>query len=161
MNRASRLRLRRLLAALLWLAASFAYLTRDQQMAGMSGMAMAVGVQGGQVQQQEYGQDVQYSQHNQHHQTASGTHHPVQSVHENSEHASPDHLKPDANAPPTQQNHAGHCPFCFTAAFALEGVTVGVSLAHSNQAEQTTAERLAAPRVSAFHEDARAPPFWV
>ncbi|THF87250.1 hypothetical protein E7T09_08885 [Deinococcus sp. KSM4-11] len=62
------------------------------------------------------------------------------------------------NAPPASHDHAAHCPFCFTAAFALEAAGVALpSVVIGGMEWAATAYRrpvLAAPA----HADARAPP---
>jgi len=62
------------------------------------------------------------------------------------------------NAPPAPHDHAAHCPFCFTAAFALEAAGVALpSVVIGGMERAATAYRrpvLAAPA----HADARAPP---
>ena len=115
-----------MLAALLWLAASFAYLTRQQDMPGMT-MAGAAQIVMDQMPDRP------------------GMTHAAEGDTVNPPHA-PAH------------DHAGHCPFCFTAAFALESLAFGVPFFSPDCAEPPVPERLAAPRVPAFHKDARAPP---
>ena len=123
MNRAARLRLQRLLAALLWLLASFAYITREQQMAGMPGMMMGAASAVGELQHQPQAPRI------------TG--------------------KPEKS--PSEQ-HAGHCPFCFTAAFALAAVPVIVVAAFSVRTPIVTVYAPFVPPVPASDTDARAPP---
>ncbi|WP_420596843.1 hypothetical protein [Deinococcus sp.] len=160
MNRAARLRLQRWLAALLWLLASLAYITREQQMGQMQAGQMPGMSAGMQVKPSQTVSEMEPIAR----QMAHGS--PHANVHQHAAPSGPDaatseHASHDPNAPPapTQHNHAGHCPFCFTAAFALDGVALGVSPSSPAQTEPPAAERLAAPRVSAFHKNARAPPF--
>ncbi|WP_293911384.1 hypothetical protein [Deinococcus sp.] len=67
-----------------------------------------------------------------------------------------------ANAPPAPSapsHHAGHCPFCFTAAFALEAVAVASPPVQSESVPTVTVWPASAPRLSVADFDARAPPF--
>ena len=58
-----------------------------------------------------------------------------------------------------QHDHAGHCPFCFTAAFALEAVDVSAPLGtFSADALHAPPERRSPFVAAARHPDARAPP---
>ncbi len=155
MRRPAALRLQRCLAALLWLLASFAYLTRDQGMAEMPGMTsgpgMAVETAGLPVAEQaqdmadmpEMARAAPETDQVHQPQTAAASH--------------------QANAPPApvpdhQRNHAGHCPFCFTAAFALEAGPVKLPALGAATGEPAPAPTLHLPRPLPPRFQARAPP---
>ena len=85
------------------------------------------------------------------------------------ERAAPPHLQPghkhhDANAPPApaphSDTHAGHCPFCFTAAFALTAFSATILAWPPPRMVAQERARPAAPRPLTGHKLARAPPFW-
>ena len=166
MRRPAALRLQRSLAALLWLLASFAYLTRDQSMADMPGMISGPGMametaafpaaeqatpQPAAAEQAQAMADMPEMaraapETDQVHQpkTAAASH--------------------DANAPPAlpvpdhQRSHAGHCPFCFTAAFALEAGPVRLPVLGAATSGPAPVPTLHLPRPLPPRFRARAPP---
>ena len=167
MPRSARLRFQRLLAALLWLIASFAFLTRQQDMLMPPDMPGMVGMGA----RSPAGETVQTAPPAEHAEPmtipmrASGTGPAGQA----GEGAAPPHLQPghghhDANAPPAPvpsgDPHAGHCPFCFTAAFALEAFAVELLARPAPRRVAQDRARPAAPRPLVGHQRARAPPFW-
>ncbi|AZI41449.1 hypothetical protein EHF33_00675 [Deinococcus psychrotolerans] len=165
-------RFQRTLAALLWLLASFAFMTRQQDMPAsmdMSGMLM-----GGTANQaapltekpmtepemaqmdspaEQAGQGVSHLP------AAKPTAAQLSTAHD---HQTKTH---NANAPPAptpdtpnQQGHAGHCPFCFTAAFALTASPVELPAPEYVQTAHQLASIPTAPRPLLGSKRARAPP---
>jgi hypothetical protein len=152
----------RVLMALLWLAASLAYLTREQalpvgpgalsvsQMSGLMSLtapsdhpdnnhldSMEMPGEGAPAAVPEHPGSIP-DQGVQHHQTHS------------------------ANAPPLpsgSHQHAGHCPFCGAAAFALGAGVVPATLPLTSSLPVRRVLRLSAPTPLAAVHDARAPPF--
>jgi len=140
---------------LLCLLASFAYLTRQTEtstlgtMPGMSAAQMA-DMPG---REQAFPAEVPAG-------TAGEHDHPAPPAEQSVSPTQVDLTTSAPNAPPVpaDHNHAGHCPFCFTAAFALmaEGATLSVTF--SRTAMQPEA-RYVRPLLTVFsHADARAPP---
>ncbi|UWX63392.1 hypothetical protein [Deinococcus rubellus] len=70
----------------------------------------------------------------------------------------------DANAPPApgprSDTHAGHCPFCFTAAFALAAFSVEVLARPPSRMADQGSDLPSVPHPLVGHKRARAPPFW-
>ncbi|WP_420597082.1 hypothetical protein [Deinococcus sp.] len=98
----------RLWTALLCLAASFAYLTRETQMpGGAAGAHTAVTA----AQHEMVGSMVGMAGHGEHQHHAAANEQPSPTQPHESRH-----------------NHAAHCPFCFSAAFALEAWAVSLSV---------------------------------
>ena len=167
MPRSARLRFQRMLAALLWLIASFAFLTRQQDMMmpldmpGMVGMRalLSAGETVRTPPPAERAEPMTMPMKG----PGSRLEGPA------SENAAPPqaqtgHGHHDANAPPAPtphgDTHAGHCPFCFTAAFALAAFSVELLARPAPRRMAQDRTRPAAPRPLVGHKRARAPPFW-
>lgn len=59
---------------------------------------------------------------------------------------------------PASHDHAAHCPFCFTAAFALESQAPGVPRVSGSWPSAPLPPLPALPGLALVHADARAPP---
>jgi len=150
------------LLALLCLAASFVYLTRQTEPNGMtvSKMAQMAAMPGNGSNIQEFsmamdGQmeppfSVGQSEH-----MALSSHRAQAAVP-----ASPELTTSAPNAPPlpTDHSHAGHCPFCFTAAFALRADRTVFFTVVSGTALPAEQRYVRPDLVTLGHPDARGPP---
>ena len=154
------------LMALLWLAASLAYLTRDQAvltgtmvmgpgnalmnpMSGSASLGSAADAHTTDQMEMPAGPPAASSHGPPQAKAASAQGRDLQQTHR-------------ANAPPAPSapsHHAGHCPFCFTAAFALESAAVELPPVPPESVPAITVWHVAVPRLSAADFDARAPPF--
>ncbi|WP_161883615.1 hypothetical protein [Deinococcus alpinitundrae] len=163
----ARLRFQRMLAALLWLIASFAFLIRQQDMVPMTTMPgmVVMGTMSSAVETVQTAPPAERAEPMQLPMNASG----AGPAGQTGKRAAPPHVQPshgqhDANAPPApaphSDTHAGHCPFCFTAAFALAVFSVELLAQPAPQRVAQDRARPAAPRLLAGHQRARAPPFW-
>lgn len=158
-----------MLAALLWLAASFAFITRQQDMnmsvpmPGMFGLGAAPSadtpVSGGPGQA---GQPAERAGP-----MTMPMNAPVEGAGAKpaaSPNAQAGHDQHAANAPPApaphSDPHAGHCPFCFTVAFALAAFSVEVLARPQPRAAERGSDLPTAPRPLVGYKRARAPPFW-
>ncbi|AWN23248.1 hypothetical protein DKM44_08430 [Deinococcus irradiatisoli] len=143
MPRPAVLRVQRVLAALLWLLASLAYLTREQDMHGMAALAPDMPM------------------------VAASTPHPAtrkmpaMPFSPEAGAARPrSGLQPDDPPAPPQHDHAGHCPFCFASAFALEAFTANLTALPLAERRFTNTLRPRAGHLPTARPSARAPPFW-
>ena len=148
MHPRARWRLQRWLAALLCLLASFAYLERDQGGALSGGMVMGRTVA-------EHAATV----------PAAVQAAPAPDMADMPGMAMPQDQAPltapdlyhgGPNAPP--HDHAAHCPFCFTAAFALTAQDFLVPNPGATRLPHPAAPAPGLPHRAAIHADARAPP---
>ncbi|TSA84683.1 hypothetical protein FNU79_10650 [Deinococcus detaillensis] len=165
-------RFQRTLAALLWLLASFAFMTRQQGMpASMDMSGMLMGGAASQAaplaekpmtepetaQMDTPAEQAGHSVANLPAAKPTAAQLPAAHDHHTKTH--------NANAPPAptpdtpnQQGHAGHCPFCFTAAFALAAFSVELLAPEYVQTAHQLAHIPAAPRPLLGSKRARAPP---
>lgn len=74
-----------------------------------------------------------------------------------------EHAHPAPTTPhPEHDGHpAGHCPFCFTGAFALEAADVPLLGQLSVRALRAPPARICAQALTARHANARAPPCFI
>jgi hypothetical protein len=147
--------MQRWLLTILCLLASFVYLTRQLEPGEMTGMSAAqmAAMPGMERDQQGARPDQRQS-------SMARTLHRTVPLMSTPPLASVELMVSGPNAPPasSRHDHVGHCPFCFSAAFALEADGVELSF------ETQPFDRLNGPvatrphLLSLGHADARAPP---